>query len=70
MDTATVIKIIEMINRQLDMINGYALNNKGGLTEAEAISAIAGRNTLVQLRDHLQDYIESQLNAAENSTPE
>jgi len=65
MDTQTVLDIIKMINRQLDMINGYALNNKGGLTEAEAISAIAGRNTLVQLRDHLQSYIEAELSKAE-----
>ena len=38
MDTETVLQIIEYINRQIDMINGYALNNKGGLTEAEAIN--------------------------------
>jgi DNA-binding IscR family transcriptional regulator len=70
MDTTTVLEIIKMIDRQLDMINGYALHNKGGLTETEAISAIAGRDTLNQLRDHLQSFIEGQLNAAENSTPE
>ena len=58
MDTETVFKVIDHINRQIDMINGYALNNKGGLTEAEAISAIAGRNTLKQLKDYLQEHIE------------
>ncbi len=66
MDTETVLQIIEHINRQIDMINGYALNNKGGLTEAEAISGIAGRNTLKQLRDHLQEYIELQVAQVEN----
>jgi hypothetical protein len=70
MDTETVFKIIDHINRQLDMINGYALNNKGGLTEVEAISAIAGRNTLKQLRDYLQEYIELQVNYAENQLGE
>jgi hypothetical protein len=70
MDTGTVLQIIDHINRQLDMINGYALNNKGGLTEVEAISAIAGRNTLKQLRDYLQEYIELQVNYAENQLGE
>ena len=58
MNTETVHKIIEHINKQIDMINGYALNNQGGLTEAEAISAIAGRNTLKQLKEYLQEHIE------------
>ena len=70
MDTETVLNIIDHINRQIDMINGYALNNKGGLTEAEAISAIAGRNTLKQLRDYLQEYIELQVSYAENQLGE
>jgi hypothetical protein len=70
MDTGTVLQIIDHINRQLDMINGYALNNKGGLTEVEAISAIAGRNTLKQLRDYLQEYIELEVNYAENQLGE
>jgi hypothetical protein len=61
MDTGTVFTIIDYINRQVDMINGYALNNKGGLTEAEAISAIAGRKTLLQLRDYLQEFIEAEV---------
>jgi|TARA_R110001632_G_scaffold154403_1_gene272556 hypothetical protein len=58
MNTETVHKIIDHINRQVDMINGYALNNQGGLTEAEAISAIAGRKTLKQLKEYLQEHIE------------
>ena len=65
MDTGTVLEIIDLINRQLDMINGYALNNKGGLTEVEAISAIAGRKTLLQLRDYLQEYIEAEVSKIE-----
>jgi len=67
MDTGTVLQIIDHINRQIDMINEHALNNKGGLTEVEAISAIAGRNTLKQLRDYLQEYIELQVSYAENA---
>ena len=67
LDTDTVLTIIKMISRQLDMINGYALHNKGGLTETEAISAIAGRDTLIQIRDHLQDYIEGLVSQAENN---
>jgi DNA-binding IscR family transcriptional regulator len=65
MDTETLYKVINHINKQIDMINGYALNNQGGLTEAEAISAIAGRNTLKQLRDYLQEYIELQISSIE-----
>jgi hypothetical protein len=65
MDTKTIFKVIDLINRQLDMINGYALNNKGGLTEVEAISAIAGRKTLLQLRDYLQEYIEAEVSSIE-----
>jgi len=70
MDIITVQTIIAMLDRQIDMINGYALHNKGGLTETEAISAIAGRNTLNQLKDHLQSFIEAELNAEENKTVE
>lgn len=35
MDIITVQTIIAMLDRQIDMINGYALHNKGGLTETE-----------------------------------
>jgi hypothetical protein len=55
MEARIIFKIQDYISRQLDMINSYALNNKGGLTEVEAISAIAGRNTLIQLRDYLKE---------------
>jgi DNA-binding IscR family transcriptional regulator len=67
MDTETVFKIINHINRQIDMINGYALNNKGGLTEAEAIGAIASRKTLKQLSEYLQEYIELQVAQVEGT---
>ena len=65
MDTETLYNVIDHINKQIDMINGYALNNQGGLTEAEAISAIAGRKTLKQLKDYLQEYIEIQVSQIE-----
>ena len=55
MEARIIFKIQDHISRQLDMINSYALNNKRGLTEVEAISAIAGRNTLIQLRDYLKE---------------
>ena len=67
MDTETVFEIIDHINRQIDMINGYALNNRGGLNEVEAISAIAGRNTLKQLRDYLQEHIELEVAPVEGT---
>jgi len=70
MDTETVFKIIDHINRQIDMINGYALNNMGGLTEAEAIGAIASRKTLKQLSEYLQEYIELQVAQVENQMEE
>jgi hypothetical protein len=67
MEPKTVMQIINHVNRQIDAINGYALNNMGGLTEAEAIGAIASRNTLKQLSAYLQEYIELQVNQAENA---
>lgn len=70
MDTETVFKIINHINRQIDMINDYTLNNMNGLTEAEAIGAIASRKTLKQLSEYLQEYIELQVAQVENQMEE
>lgn len=56
MDNNTLIEVVNLINSQINNINVNALNNKGGLTEAEAIGAIASRNTLKQLRDCI-DYM-------------
>lgn len=62
MDTTTVLRIIEMINRKLVY---YAR------VTGEDISYVERKEIgLVDLRDHLQQCIEGQLNSAENQTVE
>ena len=60
MDTATVLLIIGMLNTRIYHINlGYLDNDQ---FDAEWV--------LINFRDHLQEYIESQVSALENSTGE
>lgn len=66
LDTHTVIEIIKMIDTRTEfLINEYE-NNEAG-TDEEYHSALYELN---ELQKHLQSYIESQLNAAENQTVE
>ena len=50
MDTQTVLDIIKMIDNQISKPN---------------FNACLGYSNLIELRDHLQSYIEGQLNAEE-----
>ena len=61
MDATTVLQIIEMIDTQIWSI---VHPNKAYHTSDKRISA------LIELRDHLQSFIEAQVNAAENQTGE
>ena len=64
MDTQTVLDIIKMIDNKLDTIGctiGYIEENTFDSTEELKIQ----ESTLISFRDHLQSFIEGQLNAAE-----
>ena len=57
MDTATVLEIIKMIDARLKQLEDEGTRDKGSLV-------------LYELGDHLQDFIEGQVNAIENQTGE
>ena len=59
MDTSTVLQIIAVLDQQADRYN-----------PADNIYSSGRVDAYTELRDHLQEYIESQLNGAENSTGE
>jgi hypothetical protein len=60
MDTTTVLEIIKMIDVRVSSL-------EEGSVDAETQASII---ELEYFRDHLQDYIEAQVSAMENSTPE
>ncbi len=64
MDTATVIKIIKMLDRQINVYGGTSGNDCDNDYSQGRV------DVCTELKDHLQSFIEAQLNAAENSTPE
>ncbi|HPP18514.1 MAG TPA: hypothetical protein PLT51_00840 [Candidatus Dojkabacteria bacterium] len=65
MDTTTVLQIIKMIDNRIETLNTTCEMYVSMRTETDgAISA------LIELRDHLQEYIEQSLSAMEQSTPE
>jgi|688.fasta_scaffold859683_2 hypothetical protein len=66
MDTTTVLAIIEMIDRSIN----YKTKHLSIDTEYLHYNAIGQEMALIELRDHLQQCIEGQLNAAENTTVE
>ena len=69
MDTTTVLEIIKMIDAQIRM-NADIISTDSTLM-SEDTDAIANESWgLEKFRDYLQSFIEGQLNAAENSTPE
>lgn len=55
MDAQTLIDVIEYIDEQINIIHQRTINTKGGLTEAEAIGAIASRKTLIELKEYLHE---------------
>lgn len=64
MDTTTVLEIIKMIDNKLSNFRRGLLE---GMPDAFTIGEESG---MQQIRDHLQSFIEGQLNAAENQTGE
>jgi len=72
MDTTTVLKIIEMIKTQKAFTqNEYERELPEWENPFFSSEEYMGRMTsLNELQDHLQSFIEGQLNAAENQTGE
>jgi len=67
MDTETVLKIIKMIENNLKVSE----ENTPITQPAKDYQFVLGReNALQELQDHLQSFIEGQLNALENQTGE
>jgi hypothetical protein len=69
MDTTTVLAIMKMIETRVESISANApiTVHEDGLWCVDDYDQ--GRiNVLTELQDHLQSYIEGQLNALENST--
>lgn len=67
MDTTTVLAIIEMINIAHTNLDEH-LNEQ--TTNADKEYLLGGMHQLSGLKEHLQSFIEGQLNAAENQTVE
>ena len=63
MDTTTVLEIIKMLDNEINDYNRL-------LAKAESKAWQLQKMTLEMFKDHLQSFIEGQLNAAENSTNE
>ena len=77
MDTTTVLEIIKMIDREYENtgIHHTDLLAKSNSLSPNLFIALKGEShgklkAYRELRDHLQSFIEGQLNAAENTTPE
>lgn len=67
MDTTTVLQIIKMLDAQIRM-NADIISTDSTL-ESEDVEVIANESWgLEKFRDHLQEYIEGQVNAMENRT--
>jgi len=64
MDTQTVLDIIKIIDADLNYLD---IQYKEGMNDVEYYSA---KSALTELADHLQSYIEAQLNAEELKTGE
>ena len=65
MDTQTVLDIIKMIDARIDYL--VEEHSEGNMSDDEFYGR---KSELSGLSADLQEYIEGQLNAAENSTPE
>lgn len=71
MDTTTVLEIIEMIETRMLNHSIATLNTPlTATTVAQSCMNIGKRAAFKEIRDHLQGYIESQLNAHEMNTEE
>jgi len=67
MDTTTVMQIINMIDAQIRM--NFDIISTDSTLGYEDVESIANQSWgLEKFRDHLQDYIEGEVNAMENRT--
>ena len=66
MDTTTVLEIIKMIDKLEDDWS----EETNPSTEIELARHLGGQDALGILKDHLQSFIEGQVNAAENQSTE
>lgn len=64
MDTTTVLEIIKMIDAQLASYSYKLFAFNAPVEHSGAVQALS------TLRDYLQSYIDEQLNALENQSPE
>jgi hypothetical protein len=71
MDTTTVLAIIEMIEVKIKDLGDW-LHNHTSKEEMdwEQANKAGAYQELTELKDHLQSFIEAQLNALENQTGE
>ena len=67
MDTTTVLEIIKMIDYRIDATVNSIVNSQEKSDKYYFIGKAEGYE---ELSNHLQSYIEGQLNAAENQTGE
>ena len=69
MDTTTVLEIIKMIEVKIKDLGDW-LHNHTSKEEMdwEQANKAGAYQELTELKDHLQSFIEGQLNAAENQT--
>ena len=68
MDTTTVLEIIKMIDNAIESI--HRNNSKDGNGDFIKDFPAGQEHSLKKLGDHLQSFIEGQLSAAENQSPE
>lgn len=62
MDTGTVLKIIAMIDARIS----YSTMNKKDSNDMMVLSDLGAIQALKEFRDHLQDFIESEVSKVEN----
>ena len=67
MDTGTVLEIIKMIEVRLTNLDTRLADENSSLQPEEYYGAV---KELTAFRDHLQSFIEAQLNAFENQSTE
>lgn len=70
MDTGTVLEIIKMIDTGFDNLDNYLHDDDLEKDECRIEYIKGGMHQLSSLKNHLQSFIEAQVNAAENQSPE
>lgn len=66
MDTNTVLKIIEMLDKRLEIIDQSFEYDPDSEVSIDMGQQVGKQEALEELRDHLQEYIHSLQNAVEN----